>query len=427
MTTKKKLVIVGGGFGGLTLAQNLKHSSLNILIIDKQNHHLFQPLLYQVATAALSPADIAMPLREIFKSDENIRVLMGEVESIDKEKKTINLANKELIDFDYLVLAVGAKHSYFGKPEWEQFAPGLKTLKDALSIRENILLSFEKAERLNNSEESEKYLNFVIIGAGPTGVEMAGAIAEIAHQTMFKNFRNIQPEKSQIYLLEALPRILPSYHEKLSIKAKQDLEKLGVKVINNKMVTSITKEGVQVGDLFIHSTNVIWAAGNQASSLLKTLNSPLDKQGRAVVESDLSIPNHPEIFVIGDAACAMDNNQKPLPGIAPVAMQQARYLAKILKKLTKKEDRKPFNYFDKGSMATIGKAKAVATSFGINFSGILAWLAWCFLHIFYLIGFKNRVSVMLQWLFHYLTGTRGARIIYRSIDQELQNSKNSNH
>ena len=427
MTTKKKLVIVGGGFGGLTLAQNLKHSSLNILIIDKQNHHLFQPLLYQVATAALSPADIAMPLREIFKSDENIRVLMGEVESIDKEKKTINLANKELIDFDYLVLAVGAKHSYFGKPEWEQFAPGLKTLKDALSIRENILLSFEKAERLNNSEESEKYLNFVIIGAGPTGVEMAGAIAEIAHQTMFKNFRNIQPEKSQIYLLEALPRILPSYHEKLSIKAKQDLEKLGVKVINNKMVTSITKEGVQVGDLFIHSTNVIWAAGNQASSLLKTLNSPLDKQGRAVVESDLSIPNHPEIFVIGDAACAMDNNQKPLPGIAPVAMQQARYLAKILKKLTKKEERKPFSYFDKGSMATIGKAKAIATSFGINFSGILAWLAWCFLHIFYLIGFKNRVSVMLQWLFHYITGTRGARIIYRSIDQELQNSKNSHH
>lgn len=419
MQPRKKLVIVGGGFGGLTLAKSLRTSAIDITIIDKQNHHLFQPLLYQVATAALSPADIAMPLREIFKNDENITVLMGEVTAIDKEKKEIVLGNLDRITFDDLVIATGAKHSYFGKPEWEEFAPGLKTIKDALKIRENILISFEKAERLGSFAEAEKYLNFVVIGGGPTGVEMAGAIAEIANETLFKNFRNIQPEKSQIYLIEGLPRILPVYSENLSRKAKKYLEKMGVKVINDKMVTSITKDGVQVQDLFIPSTNVVWAAGNQASVLLKTLDSPLDKQGRALVDPDLSIPNYPHIFVIGDAACALGKDGKPLPGIAPVAMQQARYLAKIIKKNLSKEKRTPFSYLDKGTMATIGKAKAVASSFGLEFGGILAWLAWCFLHIFYLIGFKNRMSVMLQWFFHYFTGTRGARLIYRSIEREL--------
>jgi NADH dehydrogenase len=425
MPNSKKVVIVGGGFGGLTLAKCLKNKDLQITIIDKQNHHLFQPLLYQVATAALSPGDIAMPLREIFKKNEKISVLMGEVVSIDKVQKQITLKNGDQIPFDYLILACGAKHSYFGKPQWEEFAPGLKTIKDALSIRENILLSFEKAERLGSFEESAKYLNFVVIGGGPTGVEMAGAIAEIAKETLFKNFRKIQPEKSQIYLIEALPRILPVYPEKLSERAKRDLEKLGVKVLNNKMVTQITKDGVEIEGQFIPSCNVIWAAGNQAAAVLKTLDSPLDKQGRAIVEKDLSIPNHSNIFVIGDAACALDKNGKPLPGIAPVAMQQARYLAKLLNHLSK--ERKPFSYFDKGSMATIGKAKAVASSFGINFGGIFAWLAWCFLHIFYLIGFKNRLSVMLQWFIHYLSGSRGARIIYRSIDDELPKNSKSPH
>ncbi len=425
MTIRKKLVIVGGGFGGLTLAQTVCKKNLDILLIDKQNHHLFQPLLYQVATAALSPADIASPLREILKKEKNVSVLMGEVTQIDKENKKIILANGDSIQFDYLVLAVGAKHSYFGKSEWEPIAPGLKTIQDALKIRENILISFEKAERIDNAEQSAKYLNFVIIGGGPTGVEMAGAIAEIAHQTLFKNFRNIQPEKSQIYLIEGLPRILPVYSEKLSNRAKKDLENLGVKVLNGKMVTSITQEGVQIEDLFIPSTNVIWAAGNQASPILKTLGIPLDKQGRAQVEQDLSIPHHSNIFVIGDAACINGKDGKPLPGIAPVAMQQARYLAKLIGKLIPKESRKPFKYFDKGSMATIGKAKAIASSFGIEFGGLFAWLAWCFLHIFYLIGFKNRVSVMLQWFFHYLFGTRGARLIYRSIDSELPNNKKS--
>lgn len=426
MTLRKKLLIVGGGFGGITLAQSLKNADLDILIIDRENHHLFQPLLYQVATATLSAADIAVPLREMFKNHKNISVIMSEVTSIDKVNNHVILSNQEKVEFDYLVLAVGAKHSYFGKTEWESFAPGLKTLKDALSIRDNLLLSFEKAERLENPEEIKKVLNFVIVGGGPTGVEMAGAIAEFANTTLSKNFRHIDPKNAKIYLLEGLPRILPVYSEKLSARAKKDLEKLGVEVINNKMVTAITQEGVQVGDLFIPSTNVIWAAGNQASPLLKTLDVPLDRQGRALVGPDLSIQNFSHIFVIGDAACAMDKDQKPLPGIAPVAMQEACYLAKILKNHFPAEQRPPFKYFDKGTMATIGKGKAVASSFGFDFGGILAWLAWCFLHIFYLIGFKNRISVMLQWIFHYLTGSRGARIIYRHIDQEMFNHKRNN-
>ena len=417
MTHRKKLVIVGGGFGGITLIKSLNRKDLDILIIDRQNHHLFQPLLYQVATATLSAADIAMPLREMFKNYPNVKVLMGEVTQVHKERNEIVLANHDVIHFDYLVLAVGAKHSYFGKPEWEKYAPGLKTLKDALTIRDNILLSFEKAERMKNPQDMEKYLNFVVIGAGPTGVEMAGAIAEIANKTLISNFRTIDSKKAQIFLLEGLPRILPVYPEKLSNVAKKDLEKLGVKVLNNKLVTSITSEGVHIGEEFIPSVNIIWAAGNQASLLLKTLNTPLDRQGRAMVEKDLSIPNHPNIFVIGDACFCKDKEDNPLPGIAPVAMQEARFVAKVLKKEIPFEKRLPFIYFDKGSMATIGKGKAVGRSFGVNFTGIIAWLAWCFLHIFYLIGFKNRITVMLQWILHYLTGSRGARIIYKEIDQ----------
>jgi len=419
----KRIVIVGGGFGGLILTKSLRHSPHEIILIDKQNHHLFQPLLYQVATASLSAADIAVPLREIFKSNPNVNVMMGDVVDINKDHKTLTLGNGDKVHYDYLVLAVGAKHSYFGKDEWEQFAPGLKTIEDALTIREKVLFSFEKAERLKSPEEAASYLNFVVIGGGPTGVEMSGAIAEIAKSTLYHNYRKIKPENSKIYLLEGLPRILPVYPESLSNRAKKDLESMGVEVINNKMVTSITDEGVQVGDLFIPCKNVIWAAGNQASPILKKLGTPLDRAGRALVEPDLSIPDHSNIFVIGDAACAIGVDGKPLPGVAPVAMQQGRYLGKILKKLVPQEKRKPFKYFDKGTMSTIGKAKAVGFSHGIKFTGIIAWLAWCFLHVMYLIGFRNRLSVMLQWSFHYLTGNRGARIIYGSIDEDLPKSK----
>ncbi len=414
-----KLVIVGGGFGGLTVAKALKKADLDILLIDKTNHHLFQPLLYQVATAALSPGEIATPIREILRHQENTSVIMGDVEKIDTKGRKLVLQNGDTISYDYLVLATGARHSYFGNDQWEPLAPGLKTIQDALKIREQVLISFEKAERMDLISEAEKYLNFVIIGGGPTGVEMAGAIAEIANKTLFKNFRRIKPERSKIYLIEALPHILPMYPESLGIHAENDLKEMGVRVITKKKVTNITEEGVQIEDEFIPSVNIIWAAGNQASPLLKSLDVPLDRAGRVIVEPDLTIPGHPEVFVIGDAALAKDNDGKPLPGIAPTAIQQGKYVAKIIKKQVPKEDRSPFKYFDKGSMATIGTKKAIAMMGKLKITGFLAWLAWCFIHIVYLIGFRNRFAVMVEWFYCFVTGQRGVRLIYRSIEQEL--------
>ena len=416
---RQRVVIIGAGFGGLNVAKSLKKTPFDILVVDKTNHHLFQPLLYQVAGAALSPGEIGIPIREILRKNQNTTVLMGDVVQIDKKNKTIILGNGDQIEFDYLVVAVGARHSYFGNDAWEKFAPGLKTIKDALKIREEILLSFEKAERLDNHEEAMPYLNFVIIGGGPTGVEMAGSIAEIANKTLFKNFRRIKPEKSKIFLIEAAPHILPMYTPKLSERAKHDLEKLGVQVVEGKKVVNITAEGVQVEETFIPCKNVIWAAGNQASPLLKTLDTPLDRQGRAVVEPDLSIPGFPNIFVVGDAACALGKDQKPLPGVSPVAIQEGRYVAQIIKKELPKEKRNPFKYFDKGSMATIGKAKAIAMIGKMEFTGLLAWLMWCFIHIVYLIGFRNKVTVLLEWMLFYLTGHRGARLIYSSVEKNL--------
>lgn len=414
-----KVVIVGGGFGGLNATKALKKAKLDILIIDKTNHHLFQPLLYQVATAALSPGEIATPIREIVRDQENTSVIMGEVVAIKPDANLIVLGNGDEVPYNYLVLAIGARHSYFGNDQWEKFAPGLKTISDALQIREHVLLSFEKAERMDRISDAEKYLNFVVIGGGPTGVEMAGAIAEIAHKTLFKNFRKIKPERSKIYLIEALPHILPVYPESLSLHAERDLEKLGVKVLTNKKVTKIDADGVQIDDQHIPCKNVIWAAGNQVSPLLKDLNAPLDRAGRVIVEPDLSAPGHPNIFVIGDAAFAKDKKGKPLPGIAPTAIQQGAYVAKIIKKGIPKEKRPPFKYFDKGSMATIGTKKAVAMIGNLKITGILAWLAWCFIHIVYLIGFRNRFGVMVEWFYCFITSDRGVRLIYRSIDKDL--------
>ncbi|HEX2578838.1 MAG TPA: NAD(P)/FAD-dependent oxidoreductase [Rhabdochlamydiaceae bacterium] len=416
----KKVVIVGGGFAGLNVAKKLKKTPFDILLIDKTNHHLFQPLLYEVASAALSPGEIAIPIREILRKQDNITVMMGEIVRIDKKNHHVILGNGEKIGYDYLVLAVGARHSYFGMDEWEKFAPGLKTIKDALTIREEILISFEKAERLDSKAETEKYLNFVIIGGGPTGVEMAGAISEIAQKTMFKNFRRIKPEESKIFLIEAAPRILQTFPEKLSEQAKQGLEKLGVTVITGKRVTNITEEGVQVEETFYPCKNIIWAAGNQASPLLKTLDVPLDRQGRVIVESDLSIPGFPEIFVIGDASTLLGKDGKPLPGVAPVAIQEGRYVASLLKHQLPKGERPPFVYFDKGSLATIGKGKAIAWIGNIQLYGIFAWFMWCFVHIAYLIGFRNRLSVMFEWFIFYLTGQRGARLIYSSVETRLK-------
>ena len=414
-----KVVILGGGFGGINAAKTLGNSKLDVWLIDKTNHHLFQPLLYQVASAALSPGDIAVPIREILSPYENITVLMGQVERIDKNKKELILQNGDRIGFEYLIIALGARHSYFGHEEWEEYAPGLKTLTDALKVRERILLSFEKAERTDSISEAKKYLNFVIIGGGPTGVEMAGAIAEIAYETMLKNFRRIDTTKTKIFLLEGSPHILPVYPERLSEKAKQYLEQFGVQVMTGKRVTNVTKDGVTVEDLFIPAENILWAAGNQASPVLKTLDVPLDKQGRIIVDPDLSIPNHPEIFVIGDAACAMDKNGRPLPALAPVAVQQGRYVANLLRKRLPKAQRPPFRYLDKGTMATVGRTKAIGTFGKIQFSGFFAWLAWCFIHILYLIGFRNRLVVLTQWLFAYFSSQRGARLINRSIEDEM--------
>ncbi len=418
MVATSKVVIIGGGFGGLNVAMDLKRGSAEVMVIDRTNHHLFQPLLYQVAGAALSPGDIAIPIREVLQKQKNAIVIMAEVVSINKDEQTITLANGDKISYDYLVVAPGARHSYFGHDEWETLAPGIKTLTDALKIRERLLISFEKAERSDSISEAEKYLNFVIIGGGPTGVEVAGAIAEIAHKTMIKNFRRINPNKTKIYLIEGTGQILPPYPKKLGERAQKDLEKMGVQILLDTMVTNIDREGVWLGERLIPSRNIIWAAGNQASPLLKTLDVECDRAGRVKVEADCSVPGHPEIFVIGDAAFYPNKEGKPLPGIAPVAIQMAHYVAKLIRRQTPSEKRKPFRYFDKGTMATIGTNKAVAMMGNLHFAGYPAWLAWGLIHIAYLVGFRNRLLVLTNWVFQYLTSQRGARLINRPLEDD---------
>ena len=416
---KTKVIILGGGFAGIAAALTLRRTKFDIWLIDKTNHHLFPPLLYEVATAALSPADIAIPIRELLSPYKNITVLMGDVVSIDKQERLVQFRNGERIGYDFLVIALGSRHSYFGHEGWEEFAPGLKSLSDALKLRERLLISFEKAERCSSVSDAKEHLNFIIVGGGPTGVEMAGAIAEMCYKTMLHNFRRIDPRQAKILLVEALPRILASFPEKLSLKAQGYLEDLGVQVMTNRRVTEITSKGIRIDQTFTPSQNVIWAAGNRGSSVLKTLGVPLDHQERVIVDPDLSIPNHPEIFVIGDAACAMDAMQKPLPGVGTVAMQQGRYVGKILRSNTQKKQRAPFCYFDKGTLATVGKTKAIGAYRNWQFSGFFAWVIWGFVHIVYLKGFRNRLSVMIQWAFSFFTNQRGARLIYRSIDKEF--------
>ncbi len=423
--SRKKVVIIGGGFAGLHVARALRHAEDEILLIDKSNHHLFQPLLYEVATAALSPGEIATPLREILRRQENTSVIMGEVIEIDKVHKTITIANGEKRSFDVLIVAIGSHHSYFGNDHWERFAPGLKTINDAISIRQQILISFEKAERMDSISTAEKYLNFVVIGGGPTGVEMAGALAEIAYKTMFKNFRRIQPEEANIFLIEALPHILPTFPEKLRIRARSDLERMGVHVMTGQKVTNITEEGVQTEERFFSAKNIIWAAGNQTSPLLKMLEAPQDRQGRILVASDLSIPNYEDIFVLGDAAHCKGRDGNPLPGIAPVAIQMGKYVGKILKEHLPKSQRKPFHYLDKGTLATIGKLKAVGVIGKFQVTGFIAWNIWAFIHILYLIGYRDRLGVMLEWAAILLTGQRGVRLITRSIDSELPTQRSA--
>jgi len=412
----KRVVIIGAGFGGLSAAKEMQNSDLHISIIDRQNHHLFQPLLYQVATAALSPGDIAKPVRTVFKNHKNINVLLGEVTSIDIQNSKVIYNNSE-IEYDYVVLAPGSSFSYFGKNEWSRFAPGLKTLNDALNIREKILLSLEKAEMINDENERKKYLSFVIVGGGPTGVEMAGAIAEIVNNNILPDFRNIAAGSAKVYLVEAMPFILNTYPEKLSLTAKEDLEKLGVKVILNKKVTGIDENGVQIENEFIETKNIIWAAGNQVSELIKQVTKNLDRSGRAIVNNDLSISEDKNIFVIGDSAIIKDKKGNQLPAIAPVAIQQGKFVGKLIKSGREKNLNREFHYFDKGTMATIGKAKAVAVIKGFKLSGLFAWLAWCVIHIFYLISFRNRFRVMGEWIWYYISNRPGIRLIIRDEDR----------
>ena len=408
----KKVVIVGAGFGGLTAAKVLSKHDFDITIIDKTNHHVFQPLLYQVATTALSPADISTTIRSVFSDNKNVKVLLGEVKSIDKQNKKVFFNGSE-IEFDFLIIATGSRHSYFGHTEWEKYAPGLKTINDALKIRERILLSLEAAEKETDPEKRQKYLNFVIIGGGPTGVELAGAISEIVNRNVIPDFRNIDESMTKVFLIEALPKILSTYPDKLSKHAVEDLKDLQVEVILGEKVTEVNDRGVRVGDKFIESNNVLWAAGNQVSPLIKSLETETDKTGRAIVNDDLSLKENENIFIIGDAAAVKNEKGEFLAAIAPVAMQQGRYVAKVIAKNLSVKERKKFKYNDRGTMATIGKAKAVGVVKGFKLSGWIAWLAWSFIHILYLIGFRNRLRVMVEWIWYYITNRPGIRLIVK--------------
>ncbi len=414
----KKVVIIGGGFGGLAAAKDLAKHSFDITIVDKTNHHLFQPLLYQVATAALSPGDIANPIRSILANRQNVKVIMAEVTSIDKVNRELKF-NGTSLAFDYLIIAVGNSYSYFGNEGWEKFAPGLKTLNDALKIREGILLSLEAAERLTDKSRFEEYLNFVIVGGGPTGVELAGAIAEIVNKNHIKDFRNINEKMTKVFLVESLPRLLQAFPENLSAKALDELKYLEVEVLLNRRVTGIDKNGVYLGEDFIKTKNIIWAAGNKASPLLGTLGIELDGSGRGIVKPDLSIKDDPDIFIIGDAALSKDEKGKFLPELAPVAMQQGRYVAGIISKGNNSIARKRFKYRDKGALATIRKGKSVAVIKGLNLSGLIAWLTWSFVHIMYLINFRNKIRVMTEWAWYFITNRPGIRLIVKKSNKDL--------
>jgi NADH dehydrogenase len=416
---KPQVVIVGGGFGGLEAAKKLAGQDVRVIVIDRTNYHLFQPLLYQVATAALSPADIAAPVRAILSRWNNIEVILAEVESVDIEAKKIKTTDLE-IPYDFLILATGARHSYFGHNEWEKLAPGLKSLEDAIELRRRLLMAFEYAEKITDEAARKAAMTFVIIGGGPTGVEMAGAIAEIARYTLAKDFRHIDPSQARVILIEGEPRLLASFPEDLSASAMKQLVDLGVEVRTSVCATNLTETGLQMGDEFIPCRVKIWAAGNNASFVGKTLGVPIDQVGRVMVNDDLTIPGHPEVQVIGDLANFSHQTGQPLPGVSPVAMQQGRHAAKNILRMIKQREPQRFRYWDKGSMATIGRNKAVADLNFVHLSGLPAWLVWLFVHIIFLVGFRNRLAVLFQWAWAYFTFNAGARLITRNFQSETR-------
>jgi NADH:ubiquinone reductase (H+-translocating) len=407
---RPRVVVIGAGFAGINAAKALARAPVDVTIVDRKNHHTFQPLLYQVALAVLSPAEIASPVRTVLRHDANIQVLLGEVSGFDLEKRLVRLDSMDL-PFDYLIVAAGATHAYFGHPEWEAMAPGLKTLEDAIEIRRRVLLAFETAEREVIGGRSSPPLNFVIIGAGPTGVELAGAIADIAGRHLRKEFRAIDPRQSRIILLEGGPRVLPVYPEDLSASAERQLREMGVEVRTNALVTDLEADAVWVGKERIPAAVILWGAGVSASPLGKMLGVPTDRAGRVIVGRDLTVPGHAEVFVTGDLASARRKNGQPVPGVAPAAIQMGKFAARQIRRSVEGKPREEFEYLDKGSLATIGRSRAVADLGKLHFSGYFAWLAWLFVHLLFLIGFRNRLFVMIEWAWAYFTYNHGARLI----------------
>jgi NADH dehydrogenase len=406
---RPRVVIIGAGFAGLNAAKALRRAPVDVTIIDRSNHHLFQPLLYQVATAALNPSDIAAPIRRILRHNRNTEVILADVVAFDPARKLVEMADGQLA-FDYLIVAAGATHSYFGHDEWATHAPGLKTIEDALTIRRRMLLAFEVAERTPNIEARRGWMTFVVVGGGPTGVELAGTLAEVARKTLARDFRHIDPAQARVILLEAGDRVLPAFVPELSQSTRDQLRKLGVEVRTEARVTAIDEQGVTLGDERLDARTVLWAAGVAASPLARSLGVPLDRAGRVMVKPDLSIPGHPNIFVAGDLM-HFEQGDQMVPGVAPAAMQAGRHAAACIRKLVAGQPTTPFHYRDKGTLATIGRAAAVAQIGALRIKGYLAWLLWLFIHIFFLIGFRNRLLVLIEWAWSYWTYDRGARLI----------------
>ena len=414
MARLPQVVIIGGGFGGLSAARRLKHVECEVTVIDRHNHHVFQPLLYQVATAGLSPGDIASPIRWILRKQARLRVLLGTVERIDSSARQVWMDGHDALSYDYLVVAAGATHSYFGHDDWSTAAPGLKTLDDALAIRRRLLLAFEQAEREHDPAKQRRLLTFVIIGGGPTGVEMAGALAEIARQALRSEFDAIDPASARILLIEAGPSILPAFPDRLRASAKRALVRLGVEVREGTAVTHVEDGAVAMGDERLEAHTILWAAGVAAAPVGRDLGPDLDRAGRVNVASDLSAPGHAGVFVAGDLANFPHQTGKPLPGVAQVAKQQGAHAARNIARLIRGEATRPFRYRDPGNMATIGRANAIADFGFLRVSGFMGWLLWIFVHILFLIGFRNRLSVLLQWAAAYLTYQRSVRLITRN-------------
>jgi NADH dehydrogenase len=413
---RPRVLIIGGGFGGLTCARALRRAPVDVTLVDRRNHHLFQPLLYQVATAALSATDIAYPIRAILRRQSNARVFLADVTAIDAAAREVVLRDGRL-GYDWLVLATGARDTYFGHDEWQRYAPGLKSLEDALEIRRRILLAFEHAERADDAAHRTALLTFVVIGGGPTGVELAGAIGEISRQVLVSDFRAIDPREARVLLIEAGPRVLPTFHPTLSADAAAALESRGVEVRTGTKVTDVAADAVTLGTERVTAGTILWAAGVRATALAASLGVALDRTGRVPVAPDLTVPGRPEIFVIGDAAAFTDAHGTTLPGVAPVAIQQGRHVAANIRRACAGQALEPFAYWDKGSLASIGRAYAVAEIGRVRLAGFVAWLMWIFVHIAYLVGFRNRVIVLLEWGWAYLTFQRSARLITGTVDQ----------